>query len=121
MFKKTVKDKDYIPNYIPTKKRIERLILIIVLLAYGGYGLFKGELYLAYGRGDVTLYGNAIYIAFSALVVAVAYLALGIVDHYDKRNNEHVYRRFEAILKGLAVLILLTAIFVNYIHTIELQ
>ncbi|GHB76547.1 hypothetical protein GCM10008107_27580 [Psychrosphaera saromensis] len=119
MYKKQVKDKDYIPNYIPTKKRIEKLILIIVLLAYGGYGLFKGELYLAYRQGEVTLYGNAIYIAFSALIVGIAYLALGIIDHYDKRNNEHVYRRFEAILKGFAVLILLTAIFANYISTIK--
>jgi hypothetical protein len=118
-YKKKVDDKDYIPNHVSIKRRIVKLILIFVLITYGGYGLLKGELYLAYGRGDVTLYGNATYIAFVSFLVGSAYLALGIIDHYDKRNNEHVYRRLEAILKGFSVLILLTALFTNLVYTIE--
>ena len=118
-FEKQLADRDYTPNHVPLESRIYRSICILFLLFYGAYGLFTGELYLVYGRGEITLFANAVYVAFISFVVGSLYFALGIIDHYDKRNNEHVYRRLEAILKGLAFLIFITALGVNVVYTID--
>ncbi|GFD92349.1 hypothetical protein KUL156_14410 [Alteromonas sp. KUL156] len=118
-FEKQIADGDYIPNKVSLENRVFKLCIILFLLLYGSYGIFTGELYLAFGRGEVTLLGNAVYVAFFSFVVGSLYLALGIADHYDNRNNEHVYRRLEAILKGLALLMLLTALGINFAYTVE--
>ncbi len=118
-FEKQVSDEHYVPNQVPRKQRIVKLLLITFLLSYGSVGLYKGELYLQYGRGDVTLFGNAVILAFASFIVGSLYLALGILDHYDTRNNEHVYRRLEAIVKGVALLVLVVALGINVVYTAQ--
>ncbi|MDM7862299.1 hypothetical protein QTP81_16955 [Alteromonas sp. ASW11-36] len=121
MYKKKVKDKDYTPNHFSVKNRLTRLCLILVLLIYGGYGMINGELYLSYQRAEITLQGPSIYLAFASFCIGAIYLGLAIVDHYDKRNNEHEYRRLEAIFKGLAILILLVALCTHISYTFGIQ
>ncbi|WP_289032009.1 hypothetical protein [uncultured Paraglaciecola sp.] len=118
-YKKTVEDKDYFPNHVPLKNRVTSLIFIFLLLGYGAHGLYKGELFLAYRSSEVTLFGNALVIALISFLMGCAYFTLTILDHYDKRNNEHIYRRLEAIFKGFSALIFVVALVVNYAYTVE--
>lgn len=118
-YKKTVDDKDYLPNDVPLKSRVTNLVLIFLLLSYGAFGLYKGEMFFAYRSSEVTLYGNALIIALVSFLLGCAYLTLAIIDHYDKRNNEHIYRRLEAIFKGFSALIFVVALVANLAYTVE--
>ena len=120
VYKKTIDDKDYVPNYVPLKNRVTNLVLICLLLGYGLFGFYRGELFVAYRRSEVILYGNALLIALVSFLLGCAYLALAIIDHYDKRNNEHVYRRLESIFKGFSVLIFIMALIANLVYVVDM-
>lgn len=121
MFKKTVPDKDYVPNFIPTGIRIGNLFLAVALISLGVYGIWKDELYLQFKRhSEVTLFGDALYVAMASFIFAAIYFLLEVIDHYDKRNNEHVYRRLKLIFRGFACMIFIAAIIINlkYVYPI---
>lgn len=114
VFKKATSDKDYVPNTVPRSIRIGNLILAFVLILLGGYGIWNEELYLPLGRrSEVTLYGDATYVAMVSFIFGALYFLLEIFDHYDKRNNEHVYKQFRIIFRGFAFMAFVVAIIVN--------
>ncbi|MBZ9610426.1 hypothetical protein [Rheinheimera maricola] len=114
MFKKTTPDKDYVPNKISLGARLANLALAVLLILLGSYGILNEELYLPLGRrAEVTLYGVATYVAMLAFSLGAFYFLLEIVDHYDKRNNEHIYRRLRMIFRGFACMVFVSAIIVN--------
>ncbi|WP_134054054.1 MULTISPECIES: hypothetical protein [Rheinheimera] len=114
VFKKTTPDKDYVPNKVSLAARLGNLLLAVLLIFLGGYGILKEELYLPLGkRTEVTLYGDATYVAMVAFSLGAIYFLLEIVDHYDKRNNEHIYRRLRMIFRGFACMVFISAIIVN--------
>lgn len=119
MFKKVVPDKDYTPNEVPVKERIANAVIALLMVAYGTYGIWNQELYVPIFRGEVTLYGDSLWFAFIAASVGSLYFVLRVIDHYDKRNNEHLYRRFQIILRGVAVLIFIIAILINNMHLLQ--
>ena len=62
-FEKQIADEDYVPNNVSLENRIFKLCITSFLLLYGSYGVFTGELYLAYGRGEVPLLNDDVWLA----------------------------------------------------------
>ncbi|MNQ50928.1 hypothetical protein D3C85_648880 [compost metagenome] len=87
----------YVPNTVPFKVRLWNVTLSVVLLAYGTFGVVTDHFVVPGKRGSIVLYGYPAWIMYGALLCLVANLAAAVIDHYDTRNNEGRYTRFEAI------------------------
>ncbi|WP_248440956.1 hypothetical protein [Vibrio cholerae] len=91
--------KPYKPNVIPKNIRILFLSIAAGLVLYGLFGINHGEIYLPSKRGHgVTFIGDSIFVLFGSFVVLAICCIIIVMDHYDKRNNEHLY---DLALKGL--------------------
>lgn len=88
----------YIPNHIPLDERALHIILSLLLLAYGGYGVWVNDLYIPGKRSrGVHLHDVSAWIMYGAMICACLVMLSVLLDHYDRRNNETHYRRFAAI------------------------
>ncbi|MBO1257063.1 hypothetical protein J3L16_15320 [Alteromonas sp. 5E99-2] len=97
-------DGNYIPNDIPIIERILNLIIAMSLLTYGLYGLYKGEIYIPGKRGNgIHLYGEAVWIMFVGLICGAIVFISVVIDHYDKRDNEHKYYKFGRLVKYIGI------------------
>lgn len=86
------------PNHIPVRHRVVYIILAIILLAYGTFGLYIDDIFLPGKRTPGTHYhGTAAVILYLAFVAVAANLISMVIDHYDKRNNQTNYRAFARI------------------------
>jgi hypothetical protein len=84
----------YSPNHIPRGERVTNVLLSTALLAYGTFGLWIDDLYLPGKRtSGIHLHGVPAKVMYLAMLFACANLLAVVVDHYDRRNNEHSYRR----------------------------
>lgn len=97
------------PNDVPLPLRIYSLVLALLLLAYGVSGFLNDKLEFATGRGGggrLLLHGGPAWLLGSAVIVGALLLLSVIVDHYDRRNNEHWYRlvRQSLLYLGFALL-----------------
>ncbi len=92
----------YVPNEIPLGGRITLFFSSIVIIAYASIGLAWGYLFIPLKRGGSIIFMGvpSLFLAL-ALLLAAGTLVLQIIDHYDKRNNEHEYailsRKFGAL------------------------
>ncbi|ODM57895.1 hypothetical protein BC455_15990 [Vibrio harveyi] len=94
------------PNSFPKHKLVLNLVVGVFLVVYGAYGIYSGELYVFLGRRtEVTLHGDAIYIAFAAFILGCIYCLVEIIDHFDKRDNEEIYIRIRAGCQAFGLLI----------------
>lgn len=93
----------YVPNEVPLRRRLENFIFASIFIVSGGYGVWKDDLMITLGgasrghvRGAATIYhlhGQlAMMMYIGTLLFCVALIA-PIVDHYDKRNNQHIYHK----------------------------
>jgi hypothetical protein len=98
----------YAPNAIPFKVRLWNITLSVSLLIYGTFGVVTDNFMIPTKRGVLTLYGYPAWIMYGALLCLVANLTAAIIDHYDTRNNEGRYKKFEALVRksGWALFIL---------------
>lgn len=87
----------YIPNHIPSGERATHIIVSLLLLAYGSYGLWANDIYIPgkTSRG-VHLHDAPAWIMYGAMICACAVMLSVVIDHYDRRNNERHYRAFAA-------------------------
>jgi hypothetical protein len=98
------KEGNYIPNNIPIKERVSNLVISILLLTYGLYGLYKGEIHIPGKRGNgIYLYGESVWIMFVGLICGIVVFVSIVMDHYDKRDNEHKYYEFGKTIKYLGI------------------
>ncbi len=92
----------YVPNYIPSKERVQNLLFSILLFAYGSYGVYANDLYIPGKRSKgVHLHDFAAWAMYGAMLCACLVLFSVIVDHYDRRNNEKHYRWLANVFKFL--------------------
>jgi hypothetical protein len=94
---------EHTPNQIPRVERLLNLLYALVILALGTLGLFKGELLLpgkrTSGPNGAALQGLPAWLMYGAMACAIGVLLLSVVDHYDRRNNEALYRRLARVGK----------------------
>lgn len=74
---------------IPLKERVGHVILAVLLLAYGAYGLRNDDLYIPGKRSrGVHLHGTAAWVMYGAFVCAALNLLAVAVDHCDTSGGE---------------------------------
>ncbi|MFC3121429.1 hypothetical protein [Agaribacter flavus] len=94
---------NYIPNEIPKKNRVTNALFSVGIILYGGYGLHVNELWVPLAkRISIVLTGIPAILMFVAIVFASIMMIAEVVDHYDKRDNEHTYYKVALYFKNLA-------------------
>ena len=106
----------YIPNQIPFGKRIRNTIFSIVLVIYGGFGLYINDLYLPGRDGGVHLHDESAFIMYGAFICGVLVMLSVLLDHYDKRNNERKYQLFAKIFEYLGWGLFINAFIINAVY-----
>src|SRR5258706_3826346 len=85
----------YLPNRIRRSTRIVHIVLALLLLGWGTFGVLKNDL-LYPGRWNTNFHlsGFPAWLMYAAMLCAAAALLSVVVDHYDRRDNERSYRAF---------------------------
>lgn len=88
--------------------------LSTALIVFGVAGLAFGYVMIPGKRGGATFSGIPAVLIVAAVAAAALTFILAIVDHYDRRPNEHLYRMYyhwlsEAMLALLGVAVLLSS------------
>ncbi|GAB5382604.1 MAG: hypothetical protein Alis3KO_32420 [Aliiglaciecola sp.] len=113
---------NYLPNEIPLKNRIANSIISFAIVGYGGYGLHINELWVPLSRqSSIVLSGLSAVIMFMAIIFACVTMLIEVVDHYDKRDNEHTYYRFAKYFYILANVAFAIAVIVGLAQEAKLQ
>lgn len=94
-------DGRYVPNHIPAGERLGLVVLSLVLLAYGSYGVWVNDLYLPSKRGGIHLHDASAWTMLGALACAALGMLVLVADHYDRRDNELDYWRTSRVISGL--------------------
>ena len=106
---------NYVPNTIVLKKRVVNFCVALAIIAYGGYGLYVDQLWVPLGRQvSVTLTGIAAIFMFTAIICASIEMMTEVVDHYDKRDNEHTYYKVANLFKYASYVSFAIAIFTDF-------
>ena len=101
----------YVANSVALSTRWTRTVLALLLLAYGSYGLWVNDVYLPGKRSrGIHLHDESALLCFVAMVCASLVLLSVVLDHYDRRDNEHRYRQFGKVLGVLGWVFLIGAL-----------
>lgn len=109
---------EYVPNQLPLKERLTNFVLSITLLTYGVISIRADDFYLRARRGwqGIHLHGLAAWVAAAAVMVSALTLILTIIDHYDRRDNEHDYVRASQVMKTLCWALLVLAVVLHILR-----
>lgn len=91
----------YVPNHIPAGERLTLIVLSLLLLTYGSYGVWTNDLYLPAKRGGIHLNDASAWVMFGAFACACLCTLVLVADHYDRRDNELDYWRASRLSEGL--------------------
>ena len=104
-------DKDYIPSKISLQTRALNLVVSIFFIIVGGYGVWQNDLMITLGGGRCCpvkayhLHDQVAILMYLGLLLVSICLISEIVDHYDKRNNEQIYRRIANLTMAPGVIL----------------
>ena len=76
------------------------------------------------GKGSsdgVTFTGVTLNLIIVAMVLGALSLLTIVIDHYDKRNNEHKYKLVNRLFMGAGVLLIVIAFIIEFNNTITYQ
>jgi uncharacterized membrane protein len=100
----------YVANQVPVTQRLAYGALSLALVGYGAVGVLVDALWIPGRRtSGVVFSGIPAWLACSALCVGALGLLSVVVDHYDRRNNEHRYRDFQRMSRWLSSILLIAA------------
>jgi hypothetical protein len=86
----------YVPNVVSLMQRVAYACLAVALVLYGAVGVLTDALWIPGRRtSGVVLAGIPAWLAMASLCIGALGLLSVVVDHYDRRNNEQKYRRFQ--------------------------
>ena len=91
----------YVPNHIPAGERLGLTGFSLLLLGYGGYGVWRNDLYLPAKRGGIHLHDVSAWAMFGAIACACLVMLVLVVDHYDRRDNELDYWRASRVIRRI--------------------
>lgn len=85
----------HVPNAYSEWEIVRSALFSLLLVAYAGYSVFVGEAFVP-GRhqGGMSMTGIALAFGIAGMLCGAANLVALIVDHFDRRDNEAMYRRF---------------------------
>lgn len=107
---------EYTPNHIPKQIRIFNIVWILILIGLAVYGAFYGSIYWPGKSGNqgILFEGASLIFFIIALVVSAVNTIITLVDHYDKRNNEGIYKKASYYLNILGVIAVIAAFGFQY-------
>ena len=85
-------------------------------MCYAIYGYQNGELYLP-GKGSsggTAFIGVTLNLIVSAMIFGALSLFVVVLDHYDKRNNEHKYKFVNRLFMGIGILLIVIAFIMEF-------
>lgn len=89
----------YRANAYPLRKRVINGLVALLVIAYCGWSLWRGEMFLWASNRSASLnvhssnlLGSEVWLMSAGMLAAVSVGLLMIADHYDRRRNEHRYR-----------------------------
>lgn len=96
-------DGRYVPNRIALKKRIVHSLLSLGIVAYGYWGVQRDDLVVPLSKRVTSHFHQlSAWIMYAAMLCAAVHCVSMVIDHYDRRNNEHLYLRIGDFSKSLA-------------------
>ena len=112
--------KKYKPNFVSLKVRIWSAVGAVYLLCFMTAILAMGYVFLPGKRSGVLLSGfPTLMIAIGALTLCAA-IVLTIVDHYDARQNEHVYKAAKIFCYKITAVLFIGAPIIEILEAILL-
>jgi hypothetical protein len=105
----------YVPNSISIGNRLLSVLFSLALLIYGANGIYTDDLYIPGKRGGIHFSGLSTWLAYAGIICLCVSLLSIIIDHYDKRDNEHKYYEFGKGIRLLGFILFLVAIVFNLI------
>lgn len=110
-------DGTYVPNRVALKTRIANCLLSLGIVAYGYWGIRRDDLIVPISKRMATHFHDvSAWVMSAAMLCASAHLAAVVVDHYDRRNNEHLYRRFGELSRKIGWVLFGIAFIVGLTH-----
>ena len=110
-------DGTYVPNRIALKTRITNCLLSLGIVAYGYWGLRRDDLTVPISKRTASHFHNfSAWVMYAAMLCASVHLTAIVVDHYDRRNNEHLYQRVGNLSKKLGWGLFGIAFIVGFTH-----
>jgi hypothetical protein len=103
----------YRPNKISRRARVLLALSVGLLLLVVGAELATGYTYLPGKRGGLLLSGIPTLAIAASLIALCAACVLTIIDHYDKRPNEDIYKANRRIFLKAAFWLFLAAPFLQ--------
>jgi hypothetical protein len=100
-----------------TAERISHVLISVALLGYGGFGLYRDDLFIPGKRGPgIHMHGIAALGIFCACVCASLNLLGALVDHFNSSEDEMFYHQFARITLGVGAVLYLTSFFYGAYH-----
>ena len=110
---------DYIPNEISLSERLASIFMFLLLLGLSTYAIFYQHIEIPIGgrRRHASLYDfNGYEVTIPVLCFAFAMVGFlsSFIDHYDKRQNEHIYKSVRRYCLTIAFTLYIASIFFGH-------
>jgi hypothetical protein len=102
------RNRGYKPNVVARSQRNYYMFFSVILMLYAAWGIWLDDVFLPTKRGGMHFQGSAALAMGVALICGAITFVIEVIDHYDRRNNEHWYDRYSciAIISGWSLAIL---------------
>jgi uncharacterized membrane protein len=109
--------KSYTPNSVPLEKRRANIASAIALVVYGLIALARNDLYFPLRKASrgIHFHDQSLWLIEVAIALAVISLLTVVADHYDRRDNESLYRQTEAWSRRFAIVLFFLALLMNLV------
>lgn len=116
-------DGTYVPNRVALKTRVANCLLSLGMVAYGFWGIRRDDLIVPIAKRTASHFHSiSAWIMYAAMLCASVHLAAVVIDHYDRRNNEHLYQRLGELSRKIGWVLFGIAFIVGLTHhQIELR
>lgn len=111
---------DYAPNKVPLRERLASLLISGLLIGMSTYAIIYKHIEIPIGGGrrrHGSLYefsGYEITLPVISFVFAMVGFLASFIDHYDKRQNEHIYKSVRRFCLAIAFTLYTASIFVGH-------
>lgn len=110
-------DGTYVPNRVALKTRMANCLLSLGLVAYGFWGIRRDDLIVPIAKRTASHFHSiSAWIMYAAMLCASVHLAAVVMDHYDRRNNEHLYQRLGELSRKIGWVLFGIAFIVGFTH-----
>lgn len=110
-------DGTYVPNRVALKTRVANSLLSLGMVVYGLWGVYRDDLIVPISKRTTSHFHSiSAWIMYAAILCGSVHLMAVVIDHYDRRNNEHLYQRLGELSGKIGWLLFGIAFIVGLTH-----